>query len=266
MCPIIHVGSFQIRSHFVMNAVAFVLLLLGMRWRVRRSVGPFPTDDLIASLVYVLLGACAGAWLAFTLPSAVAYTRGTPVRPDWWRGHYWLGALGGGSLVGYIRCRRRGYRVGKAFDLIAPILPLAQVVGRLGCLLGGGCYGRETTAWPSLVLPDVNGVWARRYPTRIVSMIATLVIAITILAYERYRAGRRGGSANWPFDGFLFVLYVQLYCAQRFLFEFWRADMPILFGSVTWTHPYCVVGFVLATVLMVREFRRAPRSPEPVEG
>ncbi len=128
----------------------------------------------------------------------------------------------------------------------------------MGCLLHGCCYGRETTAWPSLILPDVHGVWARRYPTRIASIVANLLIFVLLLAFERYTA-KRGKSAGWPFGGFSFLLYVELYCAQRFYFEFWRADMPQLLGPFTWTHLYCVIGIGLSTWGIARGLRRAGR-------
>ena len=261
MYPIIHLGPLQIGSGSVVQAVAAVVLFVGVKQRVRCRLGTFPSGELATGLAYVLLGALAGSWLACALPKAVAYIRGAPIGPDWWRGQYWLGALGGGSLAGHIVCRRRSYRLGKAFDLVAPIIPLAQAVGRPGCLLAGACYGLETTAWCGLVLPDINGIWARRYPTQIVSMIANLLIALTILVYERYNIRRRGRSNTGPSDGFLFLLYVQLHCLQRFYFEFWRADTPILFGSLTWTHFYCALGMGLATMLLAREFRRARSSP-----
>ncbi len=47
------------------------------------------------------------------------------------------------------------------------MIPLTLAVARVGCLLAGCCYGRETTAWPALVLSDVHGFWASRYPTHV---------------------------------------------------------------------------------------------------
>ena len=117
--------------------------------------------------------------------------------------------------------------------------------------------GKEATAWPALVLPDVHGVWASRYPTRIVSIAVNLVFLVLLLAFERYAAKRRGAPGLWPFGGFVFILYLALYCIQRFFFEFWRADMPYLAGSFTWTHLYCIVAVILATWGIARGLRRA---------
>lgn len=97
-----------------------------------------------------------------------------------------------------------------------------------------------------------------RYPTRIADILANLAIVGVILAVEAYGARRHSKPTGWPFSGFLFLLYVALYCVQRFLVEFGRADMPPLVGPFTWIHLYCAVGFALATWLMARNLRPAP--------
>ncbi|MGD2159526.1 MAG: hypothetical protein PVG32_21795 [Anaerolineales bacterium] len=47
-------------------------------------------------------------------------------------------------------------------------------------------------------------------------------------------AGRDTAATNhlkgWRFDGLIFLLYGELFCLQRFIFEFWRANNPTLFG------------------------------------
>jgi phosphatidylglycerol:prolipoprotein diacylglycerol transferase len=261
MYPTISLGSLSISTYGLMRAAAVVVLIVGLKKRLHRVEWSFSIYDVVDVAFYLVIAALAGAWLAAFLPKAVAYLRGVPLPPRWWRpGFHWLGTLGGSSLAGYIYFRCRNLSPGKAFDLFAPVAPLALAVIRVGCLLTGCCYGRETTAWPSLVLPDIRGVWARRYPTRIASIIANLLIFVVLLAFERYAVKRRSKPVGWPFDGFLFALYVELYCVQRFYFEFWRAGMPRLMGPFTWTHLYCVIGIGLATWGIVRGLRRT-RGP-----
>lgn len=85
-----------------------------------------------------------------------------------------------------------------------------------------------------MILPDVRGVWASRYPTRIGSITANVLTCVILLVFERYVSRRKG--EGWPFDGFLFLAYGELYCLQCFSFEFWRADMAVLFGPFIWNH------------------------------
>lgn len=251
MLPTITLGSRPINLYAIMNGLAVVVLFIGARLRARNWEYSHTIHDTINSVFQVLLGAAVGAWFVIKVPTWVNYFRGLNPRPHLlWGGLNWVGAVAGGSVAGYLHCRRWDLPAGKAFDLFAPILPLSQAVGRVGCLLAGCCYGKETTAWPAVVLPDIRGVWASRYPTRIASISANVLIFIILLVLERYAIRRE--EEGWPFDGFLFLVYVELYCLQRFFFEFWRANMPALFGPFTWNHLYSAVGVVVATTAIVR--------------
>ncbi len=250
-----------------MWALSVVIFSLGLGRRALYLEQDPTTPRIIDAVFYVVIGSALGAWLATNLPDALAYLLGQPVGPQWWRQcASWFGIVGGGSLAAYAYCVHRNLPPGRHFDLAAPVVPLVHAVGRVGCLLAGCCYGRETTAWPSLVLPDIQGIWASRYPTRIVSISANLLIAITLLTFERYRIKRWGKATDWPFSGFLFLLYILLFCLERFYFEFWRADTRMLVDPLTWNHLYCAVGVGLAAALMVRGFRRARRSPTEFQG
>lgn len=259
MHPTITLGSRSISLYAIMNGLAVVVLFIGSRLRARNWEYSHTIHDTINSVFQVLLGAAAGAWLIMRGPVWINYFRGLNSRPPLLGGGLnWFGAVIGGSVAGYLYCRRWDLPAGKAFDLFAPILPLAQAVGRVGCLLAGCCYGKETTAWPAMVLPDIRGVWASRYPTRIASISANVLLFIILLALEHYVARIKG--KGWPFDGFLFLVYVELYCLQRFFFEFWRANVQVLFGPFTWTHLYCAIGVVVATTAMVRGLTAARRA------
>jgi len=196
---------------------------------------------------------------------------GTPLSPYWLDGQRALGALACAALVGYLICRLRRLSVGRCFDLFAVPLPLGIAVARIGCLLRGCCYGRATTAWPAMVLPDVNGWWASRYPTQLASILANLLIFVILVMVERYGKGRGGQTPlsqlggggggegrTWLFDGFLFLLFVVLHYGQRFVFEFWRADAPLLVGPFAWTHLFCVLGVGFAMWGIARGLRRTP--------
>ncbi|MBN1814202.1 MAG: prolipoprotein diacylglyceryl transferase [Anaerolineae bacterium] len=245
----------------VIELSAAALVFVWSFFRARLGKWPPSPRDILYVTPYASVGVWIGAWLFAFVPSLVnstmAYlTQGVPFLPQWWWPHrHWMGVVAGGFLGGYIYCRVRRLPVGGSFDLVVPVMPLIHILGRIGCLCAGCCYGRETTAWPAMVLPDIHGVWASRYPTRIVSILANSVILILLLVFERYADRRRGDADGWPFGGFLFLLYVELYCIQRFFFEFWRADMPYLVAPFTWTHLYCVIAIALATWQIVRKLR-----------
>ena len=251
MYPTIHFGEVEVSTQALVRFAVAWIVAFELARRVRGAQGYFTARGILGAVAYLIVGAAGGSWLG-TLPSRVmAYWQGAEPPPPFCS---WMGALGGASLMGYLYCRRRNLPAGMFFDVAAPLAALALALGRIGCLLRGCCYGKETTSWLALLLPDINGVWAYRYPTRIVSLIANLIIFALLLAFERYAA--RKHYPGWPFREFLFLLYVELYSLQRFYFEFWRGDMPHLVGPFTWTHLYCLIGIGLATRGILHRWRR----------
>lgn len=273
MYPLISLGPLRVPTYVVTYGLAVLVFGVGIWWRARGGlpdlgVPPRSFQDVVDAVFYIVPALVAGGWLAGVLPKVVDSWRaggGLGLPEGWWQVHsLWLGQLGGASLAGYLYCRWRRLPTGWAFDRAAPMVPLAQALGRVGCLMAGCCYGRVAEGWPALYLPDVAGVWAMRYPTRIVDILANLLIFGAILAFEREARHRAGGRPEWPFPGFLFLLYVLLLAVERFALDFWRADLPYLSGPFTWNHLYSALAFGLAVGLMVRNLRRALRVRERV--
>ena len=246
-------------GHLLLNILAWLVLLL-LAWPRLRRLG-FTVYDEIDGAFYLLLGILGGAWAANALPRIVDTLMGGNRYDPWWAaGEHWMGAVAGGALVGYLWLRRRGFPVGAAFDALAPLLPIALAIIRVGCFLNADSYGRPTESWIAMWLSDPYGAYAMRYPTQLVSLGMNLLLAGVLFGVE-FGARRRGKPQGWPFPGFLFLLYVQLYCLGRFYFEFWRADMYPWIGPLTYSHLYCILGIILATGAMGRGLRDARKAP-----
>ncbi len=231
--------------HFAANVAALVFFGALLWWRLRRQ--PLTFADGVDSAVYLVVGLLVGAWLANALPRlADTLLGGARYEPWWAAGQHWIGAVAGGSVGGYLWLRRRRLPAGFYFDAAAPAVALALAVVRIGCWVNGDSFGRETDSWIGMWLPDADGHYAMRYPTQLISLAASVLIGALLLGFEWFTTQRMGEAAEWPFPGFLFLLYVVLYCLQRIFFEFWRADMYPLAGPFTWTHLYCVVSLALA--------------------
>jgi phosphatidylglycerol:prolipoprotein diacylglycerol transferase len=260
MYPTIPLGPFEIPSSIPVDALVLVILLFGLRQRARqRQVAALTSiHDVIDVLFWAFLGAGAGSLAAVSLRNlAMAWVQGQPLPPNWWLGQYTMGGFAGAAAAICLYCRRHSLATGRVFDLFVPVVPLAEAVGRVGCLLVGCCYGREMTGWPAMVLPDVNGVWAPRFPTRIVIMIANLGIVILIWLFERTVVQRQGKPVGWPFHGFVFLLWLNLYCLYRFFMDFYQgaADPESIWAI--WTHMDRALGFILTAWGLVHGLRRA---------
>mgnify|MGYP000137488050 CR=1 FL=1 len=84
-----------------------------------------------------------------------------------------FGGIVGGIFTAYVYCRVKKLNFLKLFDTLMPSVALAQGFGRIGCLLAGCCYGKETSGAFSITFHTSafapNGV--ALVPTQIYSSI-----------------------------------------------------------------------------------------------
>ncbi len=104
------------------------------------------------------------------------------------------------------------YKTGEWLDILTPPLIGFHFWGRMGCFLGGCCYGKETDSVFGVVFPDNiansiihNGV--KRYPTQLFEA-GILVILFLIVLFVKHRVR----------------IYLLLYGVSRFLLEYLRGD------------------------------------------
>jgi len=257
MFPTIEIGPLHLNTYWAMYSLA--LVGCGMLGFHRLIQGGFPARLVTNGLLTAIWSGAAGAFLirglVFLLQTFILTGALT-----WAGGSAFVGMLIGGSGAAAFYCRRHKIPLGRPFDLGGAVLPLGQAIGRLGCFAAGCCWGRPTESWLGMYLPGSDGVWLARYPTQLMSAIVNLLIFIALLAVERYgkrRQDKAAGARGWPFDGFLFLLYVALYCIQRFVQEFLRGDARLVVGPVSWVHLYTVAGLLAATATILWNLRRA---------
>jgi phosphatidylglycerol:prolipoprotein diacylglycerol transferase len=151
--------------------------------------------------------------------------------------HFWAGGLtyyGGfiGASIGAVYLLRRDrFPFWKAADMAGFAVPLGLCFGRMGCLLAGCCFGRESASSLALSFPPHSpasdaqykvqalasaGDWSHPVlPTQIFESAMCLAIAAFCLFYVH---GKK------RYDGQVFLTFVALYAGGRFLLEFLRAD------------------------------------------
>ena len=267
MLPFIPLGSLNLPTHAATNFITLVLFVVAIYYRTRKNFKPAALADEIDSVFYMIFGVVAGAWLAYTLPFLIMYLLGQDVPPQWWLlGTHWMGYVAGGMLAGAYAAKRFNKPFWKLADVYAPLLALALGIGRIGCLLVGDAQGRVTDSWIGIYQPDLSGYWAYRYPTQIVSIIINLLLAGILFGVENVLKRHPERHTGWRFDGLLFLLYVALFCFQRFIFDFWREDNPTLFGPFHWTHLYCVISMIWAVWMMVKRGQEAQRLNKVLAG
>lgn len=170
-----------------------------------------------------------------------------------------FGGIIGGIFSGYLYCRKKGLDFWEYFDLVMPSVALAQGFGRIGCLLAGCCYGRETTGPLSITFQDSgfapNGV--PLIPTQIYSSILDFFLFFLLLFIARHRKAK----------GEVAACYLIFYSAGRFILEFFRGDLARGSVGVLSTSQFIGIftGLAGAALLFFIRKREKGRSEREIE-
>jgi phosphatidylglycerol:prolipoprotein diacylglycerol transferase len=251
------VGPVTIYSYGVLLASAY---LLGLWLAVKRArsagVDPARIMDL---LIWVIIAALVGAKALLFVVDFEHFTSS-------WQEFTTLlrsgGVFYGGLIAAIVVCiwqlRKHRLPLWQSGDLFAPGIALGYMVGRLGCLAAGCCYGKPTqVAWavtftdPAAALNVGTPLNVPLHPTQLYEALAGFVILIVLLALER--RGR-------PFAGRTFWQFVLMYAVSRFVIEFYRGDDR---GMMSVFSTSQVISLVLAplSVVMLAWLGRAAASP-----
>lgn len=130
------------------------------------------------------------------------------------------GGIISGVVCCYIYCKVKKYSLAEYFDLIIPTVALAQGFGRIGCLMAGCCYGKETDSIIGITFHNSpyapNNV--KLMPTQIMSSIGDFLnFAILMLISKRFREHNKKGMIT--------AIYLILYSIGRFIIELFRGDI-----------------------------------------
>ena len=126
----------------------------------------------------------------------------------------------------------------KFTDYIAPAMSLALIFFKIACFCDGCCYG---------VVSNKYGLYnysnqRKEFPVQLVET-ACAIVMFTILLIVRRKKDRKPGT--------LYPLFMMMYCASRFVSEFWRDDYPNVLGPLKGYHIQCIIGFIEGTLLML---------------
>lgn len=158
---------------------------------------------------------------------------------DWLQHGVWTFAWGSRIYAGVavaivtllVFLRVYGYSLWQFTDPLMPALGFTFFVGRIGCLMAGCCGGSITHAWWGLYLPDERGIWEQRYPTQILSGGFYLAWGLFSLWMQSRPAEHR--PAWWNTSGGPTLLFLFLFCLERFSLEFLREDYRPLWGPLS---------------------------------
>lgn len=155
-------------------------------------------------------------------------------------GSVFYGGLIGGTAAAVFYAQKKGLNLEAYSDMAAPAVPLFHVFGRIGCFLGGCCYGVACSfgvTYTNALTQEANGV--SRFPVQLAEAAFNLILFLAL-----HRLCKQG---RWK--GKLFAGYLLMYSAGRFLLEFLRGDEIRGFFWVLSTSQWISIAVFLATLV-----------------
>ena len=253
------IGRFPVYTYGLLLAAAY---LTGLWLAVRRARARGLNGDRVMDLgILIIASALIGAKLLLIVVDFSYYSRNPAELFNLFRsGGVFYGGLIVAVLAAMWYMRRSKLPLWPTTDAFAPGIALGHVVGRLGCLMAGCCYGGPASVpW---AITFTNPLAAENvgtplgvplHPTQLYEAGAELAILVLLLATERRGRG---------FPGRTFWLYMLLYAVTRFIIEFYRGDPRGAIGVLSTSQLISVVLVPISVVMLIRLARRG-KAPQP---
>lgn len=219
-------------------------------------------NEAIAFLLFVSLGVMIGGHALFGLTN-IRYFPLLFERTDFsvwiqrigllFGGSVFYGGLIGGLVAGIIVIRVMKLPLTFYADHMAPIIPLFHGIARIGCFLGGCCYGIESkfgfTAHNNSFVPEINDI--SRFPVQLLESVCNFIIAIILFRLLKL------SSAKSTIRGKLLYIYLILYACIRFFDEMLRADTIRGFvGPLSTSQWISIFIFIIGLVALIISTRK----------
>lgn len=241
-------------SLIVMLAVA-AAVVISIKEARRKGV----SSEIIYSLVpWALAGGIIGARLFHVIDRWEYYAANpSQIFAIWQGGLAIWGALAGGFLSAAIFARVKQISIGLLADTLVPALLVAQIIGRFACVIDGDAVGGATALpWaftyinPGAMVPSgLLGVPVHPYPVYDqLWNLAGLFIALKLRHYLKA-------------DGLLFLSYLAIYAAGRFVLSFVRQE-KIWFWGLQEAQIIAILIFIIALIVFWYLARRNQVHPE----
>ncbi|MCR5421333.1 MAG: prolipoprotein diacylglyceryl transferase [Lachnospiraceae bacterium] len=208
------IGPVTVHGYGLMIGIGFMLAVLIGGYRTKKL--GLSENDFTNIAICLLLFGFLGGKLLYILVNIKQFIQ-TPVELLGSEGFVVYGGIIVGIISIYIYCRIKKLSFLTYMDMMTPAVAINQGFGRLGCMMAGCCYGRETSSHFGMVFPEgcLAPAGVRLIPTQLMSAVFDLLMA-AFLIFMTKKVKYRGVISGY---------YLILYGVGRFLIEFLRGDL-----------------------------------------
>ena len=222
MHPILfNIGGFPVYTYGLLLAAAY---LLGLQFAIVRARKRGLDQSKVMDLgIWIIVSALVGAKGMLIIVERDRFGWSFADLMNLFRSAgVFYGGLIAAVVVALVYLWRHRMPVWTVTDVFAPAIALGHVIGRLGCLLAGCCFGAATNVPWAITFHNEfahenvgTPLGVPLHPTQLYEAGAELLILGLLLGTER--RGR-------PFPGRTFWSYMLLYAISRFIIEMYRGD------------------------------------------
>lgn len=255
----IHLGPLQLHAYGLMIAMGVIAAVwLAGRRLEQRGVGT--KEDMSAMAMWAVPAGIVGARMYHVITDWKKYQGNWSQALKIWDGG--LGIWGGialGVAAGLWAAHKRGISTASGLMAVAPALPLAQAIGRIGNWWNQELFGRPTTLpWALKVgeefRPEQYRAFATFHPTFLYEALWNLLLCAFILHLDRKRTIGAGK---------LFALYVAGYTFIRFFIEQMRVDFASRILGLRVNEWVSGIVFLIAAGYLATHWRQQWVAPPP---
>lgn len=212
-------NHFEISSYGVMIALGIFIAFYSGGKKADRYV--MSKEDTILYGLIIMASGFLFAFGVYQLIALVDRARGMQVQNF---GMVSWGGFTGAAFSAFFLSKYYKFSLSKFLDLAAPSAALGYGIGRLGCFLGGCCYGISTDSFLSFhfthYLAPASYYGQPVLATQLISSfyLIAIFLVLSFIDWYRHEVSKKMRYGNLT-AGFLI-----LYSISRFIIEFWRND------------------------------------------
>ena len=251
----ISIGDIEIRWYalFIMTG----MILAGLYCAYRAKQEGITVDDLLDMAIFAIPFGIIGARLYYVAMSASHYHSFMDVIAIWEGGLAIYGGIIAGAITIAVVCKVKKIKYGRAFDMVAPAVMMAQAIGRWGNFFNGEAYGTIVPESSPLyfirmgLLPNIESTMVMHYfhPTFLYESVWNIIGFIIInLLYKKKK-----------FDGQILLMYISWYGFGRMFIEGLRTD-SLYIGEFRISQVIGFLCFVVGTALLIYNLVKARRT------
>ena len=260
MHPILFtIGDFSLYSYGLMMAIGVLVALRVLDSEARRY--GWNTDLMTRLVVVTFLFGLLGARIAYVLtrisdPTTDVVALILNVRAGF---VYYGGLISSWLYLSWFLYRhRKELPLWPTMDAMAMGICVGLAIGRIGCFLGGCCFGSGCDyPWGVTMVGDAH--LGHVHPVQLYEFAMLMVF----LAWMWWRRTRKA------YDGELVVFYTGAYAIGRFVLEYWRGDLirGFVWEPYVSTSQFLSLGFLpLAVWVHLKRRGTTPLKALKVQG